>query len=184
MRDLAAHSADMLRNALEAGAKNIDISLKIGPKWMLLAFSDDGCGMDASEARRAVSPFYSTKGKGFGFGLPLLKTAAETAEGFFRICSKKGQGTQIKAVFSKTHPDSKPAGNIAGMVAAFMQSCPEANICFLLSVGSKRLRFESAQLWADRCGRENLLPAAAKEFLNQYNTMIETERAIRYENIS
>ena len=170
MRDLAAHTADIVRNALDAGAKNIDITLKAGQKWLLLAISDDGCGMAPSEIRRALSPFYSSKGKTFGFGLPLLKASAEEAGGFLRLCSQTGRGTLIKAVFSKAHPDRKPIGNMAETILVLMQSCPEVNFRFTCCGSGKRLCLESSQVLQMPNGR--ISPQAAdaiKEILKQYN---------------
>lgn len=168
MRDLAAHTADILRNALDADAKKIDIKLKIGEKWLLIAISDDGCGMAPPEIRRALSPFYSSKEKTFGFGLPLLKASAEEADGFLRVCSRKGCGTLIKAAFLKAHPDRKPIGELVQTVLAFMQSCPEVDFRFTCCGSGRRLRLESALLRQAPA----LFPEAAnriKEFLKQYN---------------
>lgn len=170
MRDLAAHMADMVRNALDAEAKTIDIRIKNGSRRLLFSVIDDGCGMDAAEVKRAVSPFFSSKAKDFGFGLALLKTSAEETGGFLRLSSKKDRGTKVKAVFFKTHPDCKPMGNIPEVILALMQSSPETEIRFTWRSGNRCVRIESRQLREYKEGKILISPfkaAAAEEFLKQ-----------------
>lgn len=172
MRDLAAHTADIVRNALDADAKNIDITIKNGSRWLLLSVVDNGCGMDPAEARHALSPFFSSKGKDFGFGLPLLKSSAEESGGFFQLSSKKGRGTKINAIFSKEHPDCKPMGDISGVILTLMESCPEAELRFTYCQGNQRVQIESRQL-REYQKEKPFIPrqkaAAAEEILKQYN---------------
>ncbi len=65
--------------------------------YVRLSVSDTGIGMDAATARRAIEPFFSTKGVGKGTGLGLSMVHGLTAQlgGGLTIQSAAGQGTTI-----------------------------------------------------------------------------------------
>ena len=65
--------------------------------YIRLSVADSGTGMDAETARRAVEPFYSTKGigKGTGLGLSMVHGLAAQLGGALEIDSKPGLGTRI-----------------------------------------------------------------------------------------
>ena len=57
--------------------------------------TDSGEGMDAQTMRKAVEPFFTTKGlgKGTGLGLSMVHGFAEQSGGCFILHSRKGKGT-------------------------------------------------------------------------------------------
>jgi len=63
--------------------------------YVCLAVTDSGDGMDEATLRRAVEPFFTTKGvgKGTGLGLPMVHGFAEQSGGRFTLQSRKGKGT-------------------------------------------------------------------------------------------
>lgn len=84
---------------------------------MTISIQDDGTGMTATESRRAVDPFYTTKeGKRIGLGLPLLRQAAVEAGGAMDVMSTRGEGTVVRAQFRLDHPDQKPLGDMEGTI--------------------------------------------------------------------
>jgi signal transduction histidine kinase len=60
---------------------------------------DRGVGMTSEEIVRALEPFYTTKPKGVGLGLPLTRQYIEENEGSLRIESVKGEGTAMVMEF-------------------------------------------------------------------------------------
>ena len=59
---------ELVENALDAGARRIDIVLRDGGRT-LIQVTDDGCGMDPATLERAFEPFFTTKGEhGLGLG--------------------------------------------------------------------------------------------------------------------
>ncbi|GAO39329.1 hypothetical protein SCH01S_29_00170 [Sphingomonas changbaiensis NBRC 104936] len=64
-------------------------------RYIRIAVSDTGAGMDADTLARAVEPFFSTKaaGKGTGLGLSMVHGLAGQSGGAFRIESTPGEGT-------------------------------------------------------------------------------------------
>jgi PAS domain S-box-containing protein len=64
-------------------------------RYVCLAVTDHGEGMDAATLARATEPFFTTKGvgKGTGLGLPMVHGMAEQTGGRFVLKSQVGKGT-------------------------------------------------------------------------------------------
>ncbi|HEX3857958.1 MAG TPA: PAS domain S-box protein [Pseudolabrys sp.] len=71
-----------------------NIGLKPG-RYVCLTVSDTGEGMDEETLRRAMEPFFTTKGigKGTGLGLSMVHGFAEQSGGRFILRSQQGSGT-------------------------------------------------------------------------------------------
>jgi len=67
-------------------------------QYVLVSITDTGIGMPEDVARRAIEPFYTTKGvgKGTGLGLSQVFGFAKQSGGHFKIYSEPGRGTTVK----------------------------------------------------------------------------------------
>ena len=62
--------------------------------------TDNGTGI--TDARKAMTPYYTTKKKGTGLGLPIVTKIINEHSGTFSINNKKtGTGILIKITFPK-----------------------------------------------------------------------------------
>jgi CheY-like chemotaxis protein len=71
--------------------------LKAG-RYVCLSVTDEGCGMDEATQRRALEPFFTTKGvgKGTGLGLSMVHGMIEQSGGKLVLKSRKGEGTIVE----------------------------------------------------------------------------------------
>ena len=82
--------------AVEARAGNAE-GLPTG-NYVRLSVADTGTGMDEETLKRAVEPFFSTKGvgKGTGLGLSMVHGLALQLGGVLTVQSRKGLGTNVE----------------------------------------------------------------------------------------
>jgi PAS domain S-box-containing protein len=94
----AMESGGTLTIAAQRANSGAETPATLAPgEYVRLSVGDTGCGMDEDTLKRAVEPFFSTKGIGRGTGLGLSMAHGLTAQlgGALSIRSKPGIGTTV-----------------------------------------------------------------------------------------
>ncbi|MEQ1504761.1 MAG: ATP-binding protein [Myxococcota bacterium] len=106
---------NVVRNAVEAGARRLRLRLGQVGDEVHLALVDDGPGMTAAEIDRAFDPFWSTKTTGTGLGLAITRQILEDHDGTVRVTSDPGAETVVTLVLP-VRPADASATSIPGYV--------------------------------------------------------------------
>lgn len=80
---------NLIKNSIEAKAKNINIKGVKKGRDILIEITDDGTGIEEKEISRIFEPFYSKKGQ-TGLGLYLVKKIITAHSGNIEVSSKDG----------------------------------------------------------------------------------------------
>ena len=91
---------NILINAMQAmprGGK-IDVETFADPNSVTIHFDDEGQGVAEEIVQKIWDPFFTTKDKGTGLGLGIVKNIVEAHGGSVRITNRDGGGTRVTVV--------------------------------------------------------------------------------------
>lgn len=155
MREIALHLLDIAKNAVEADATCLRITLRETDDRLTMIVEDDGCGMEPEFAARAVDPFTTTRTtRRIGMGLPLLRLAAELTGGHMEISSRykeqypEQHGTRVSVTFCTLHIDCPPVGDIPSTLWTLVQGSPYVDLIFLHEAPGRVVQLDTREIRA------------------------------------
>ena len=105
---------NIVKNALEAmeNSKRRELTVETGyairpADFIYVNFLDTGRGMDEEELDNLFLPFFTTKEKGSGLGLFIVREIVKGHGGEVRVKSEKGVGTQVTVLIPMKRRDGK-----------------------------------------------------------------------------
>ena len=151
MEDLSLHILDIAENSIRADATLIAITITADASKNLLRIEvkDNGKGMDKETLARVQDPFFTTKHKKTGLGIPLLTQAAEQSGGTVLVDSAPGKGTKVAATFQWDHVDRPPIGSMTETVMLLIAGHPDRDYIYEEQEGSRVFRIDTRELKAD-----------------------------------
>ncbi len=177
MEDISLHVLDIAENALRADAKTIQIVITkdLPHDSLSVEVMDDGRGMDPATLGRIRDPFFTTKQKKTGLGIPFLAQAAEQSGGRLTVESAPGRGTRVMAVFRWSHIDRPSIGDMANTLTALLGGHPEIDLIYEEREGDRAFRFATAEIKADLGD----VPINAPEVLGAVGNLLKKNIRIR-----
>ena len=92
---------NLIKNALQAGARNIDISARLGKNdEVIVRVANDGEPIPVSAQEQIFIPFYTTKKEGSGIGLSLSRQIMRNHNGSIELVKSTAQQTVFELRFN------------------------------------------------------------------------------------
>jgi CheY-like chemotaxis protein len=110
-RDAMPEGGTLTISAKPATIELGDRSSMPAGRYVRLSVADTGTGMDEATLKRAIEPFFSTKGigRGTGLGLSMVHGLASQLGGGLAISSKPGLGTCVELFLPASDEVARPA---------------------------------------------------------------------------
>ena len=124
----------LLANALEAMPEGgrLEVAAKLAPRARMVRVTirDTGVGIPREQLPRVFAPFFTSKRKGLGLGLPLVKRIVTRFGGSVSIASEPGSGAEIVVELPVHSPDMAAAIliiedelTLAKNIATYLKRC-------------------------------------------------------------
>jgi two-component system, NtrC family, sensor histidine kinase HydH len=78
---------------------NIYVTIETGEDALWVYIEDEGTGVSASAMEKIWDPFFTTKEKGTGLGLGIVRNIIEAHDGMIRIDNRRQKGARISVKF-------------------------------------------------------------------------------------
>jgi signal transduction histidine kinase len=148
MKTLALNILDIVQNSVRAKADEISIEIteSVIADVLIIIITDNGEGIPAAMLENVTDPYTTSRTKRkVGLGLPLLKQHAELAGGNLKIESEFKKGTRVTAMFTLSHIDRQPLGDITGVLKILIAANQGIDFIYCHVTDNGNFRFSSKE---------------------------------------
>ena len=105
---------NLVKNSMEAMPKGgtLTVATAMNLDHVLLSVTDTGVGIPSNVRDKVFSPFFSTKGKGSGLGLAMIRKILDDNGGAVELTSVEGKGTTVTLLFPPVLAVAQSAPNV------------------------------------------------------------------------
>ena len=184
MKEISLHILDAAENSLRAGASLITILVWVDEKHDRLTtiITDDGEGMKEEVLLRVTDPFFTTRTtREVGLGIPFFQYAAEQTGGSFSISSEAEKGTKVEAVFSLSHIDRMPLGDMNSTIETLILCHPDKDFFYTYRYNESSFELDTRSfrsILLDIPLYEPRISSFIKEYLRENKSEIDGDAAI------
>ncbi|MDD2806592.1 MAG: ATP-binding protein [Elusimicrobiales bacterium] len=113
--EMAQAIRNLMKNGIEVMPESGKLYVRsevVDPGTVRIDVEDTGCGMPKETAEKIFAPFFTTKARGTGLGLAVVKKVADRHKGRVEVSSIVGQGTCFRMylpIVQGGHPPPPPA---------------------------------------------------------------------------
>lgn len=176
MKELSLHLLDIAENSINANANHITIIVEENTinDRLILKVIDNGKGMTEKMAQQIVDPFVTERTtRKVGLGIPLLKAAAELCNGYLKVSSEIGVGTELVVEFQRSHIDRMPLGDLTETLIHLVVGNPKTNWTFEYRVNEEVYEFDDQLLKQELEGIPLSEPAVLSYLRNEISSGIK-----------
>ena len=161
----------------EVGTKGASVEGLAAGEYVCIAVSDTGTGMDDATRRRAIEPFFTTKGvgKGTGLGLSMVHGLAAQSGGAMRIESRLSEGTTVE-LWLPVAPEAARPGRLESSVAPLVIEA--ATACRVLVVDDDVLVLAGTAAMLEDLGHSTVKKSSGTEALEFLNSGEEVDLVV------
>ena len=148
MTEISLNVLDIANNSIRADAGLIEIAIQINRDLdtLTIKIADDGCGMTAEQKQKVEDPFFTTRTtRKVGLGVPFFKQAALSTGGSFQINSSPGGGTTVTAVFTLSHIDRMPLGDMNSTIYTLITLNPQIDFLYTYRFDDKEFVLDTRE---------------------------------------
>jgi signal transduction histidine kinase len=97
---------NLIHNAMQAMTEGgtLTVTTRVTGRSIAITFSDTGKGIPAADLSKIFQPFYTTKHRGSGLGLSIVKKISQAHGGSVEVHSDPGQGTSATVTIPTDGP--------------------------------------------------------------------------------
>lgn len=144
MKSLRDCAIELVKNSIEANSTFIKITVfQKDKRRLVLRVEDNGRGMSEKEVAICQSPFFSTKDKPCGMGIPLVKEYALRTGGDIAVESVKDKGTIVSVLFKPYNINMVPIGDLYKTTFFLIKNFKDIDFVLSQKIESRNITIDS-----------------------------------------